>query len=191
MSFEVEQKFRSAGHPELAARLATLGAERGDAIAQVDIYLNHPARDFAQTGEALRIRQMGAENAITYKGPRLAGPTKTRPEHEVAFAAGPEAFETLHKVFVTLGFRPVAEVRKRRTPYHLTIQGRPLEVVLDQVDGLGAFVEVEAIAPDDADLPAAQAAVLELVRQLGLADYEPRSYLRMVLELRASVADGA
>jgi adenylate cyclase class 2 len=191
MSFEVEQKFRSASHAEVAARLATLGAQPGEEIAQVDLYLNHPSRDFAETGEALRIRQVGAGNAITYKGPRLAGPTKTRPEHEVAFAAGPVAFETLRKVFLKLGFRPVAEVHKRRTTYHLSLLGRPLEVVLDQVDGLGAFVEVEAIAEDDADLPSAQAAVQELARQIGLTDLEPRSYLRMILELRASVADGA
>ncbi|MBV8267850.1 MAG: hypothetical protein JO252_16105, partial [Planctomycetaceae bacterium] len=43
---------------------------------------------------------------------------------------------------------------------------------------------VEAIAEDEADLPAAQGAVLDLADVLGLTDVEPRSYLRMALEQR-------
>jgi adenylate cyclase class 2 len=188
MSFEVEQKFRTAGHSEIIARLDAIGAVPGEPLAQVDVYLNHPARDFARTGEALRIRQVGTSNAITYKGPRLDGPTKTRPEYEVAFADGPLALETLRKIFLTLGFRPVAGVHKWRTPYHLTVANRPVEVVLDRVDELGTFVEVEVLARDDADLPAAQATVLDLAGQLGLSDLEPRSYLRMILERHAGAS---
>jgi adenylate cyclase, class 2 len=189
MSFEVEQKFRTNGHPEIAARLVALGATPGAPIRQTDAYLNHPSRDFAETGEAFRIRRVGDANAITYKGPRLAGPTKTRQEHEVDFAAGPESLETLRKVLLSLGFRPIAEIHKVRTPYHLTFRERAVEVVLDEVEELGPFVEVETIAGDHADLAPAQSAVVNLSSMLGLTEREPRSYLRMVMELRAGKAD--
>lgn len=190
MRFEVEQKFRAGGHAEVAAALAALGAEAGATVRQEDAYLAHPARDFARSGEALRIRTSGASNAVTYKGPKRPGATKTREEIEVPFADGPERLAQTRRLFEALGFRPVFVVRKARTPYRLSYRGRPLEVVLDEVEGLGTFVEVETIADGEADLPPAQSAVTGLATALGLSDLEPRSYLRMALERRAAEADG-
>lgn len=185
MGYEVEMKFRTPGHFGLAERLRDLGAVPDGEITQEDAYLGHPSRDFAQTNEALRLRRIGDENRITYKGPRLGGPTKTREEIELAFDEGEPAFAQLHRLFTNLGFRPVATVKKRRRLFHLEHGGRPIEVVLDHVEGLGDFAEVEALAASDADLPAAQAAVLDLAQKLGLAEPEPRSYLRMLLELNS------
>src|SRR5579883_1372511 len=80
MSFEVEVKYRSADHDQLRRLLLELGAREDAPVDQEDVYLRHPSRDFAQTHEALRLRHIGAENRITYKGPRFPGPTKTREE---------------------------------------------------------------------------------------------------------------
>jgi adenylate cyclase class 2 len=85
-----------------------------------------------------------------------------------------------------LGFRRVATIRKRRESFHLDVQSRRLEVVLDAAEGLGDFVEVETIAPSQADLAEAQGAVLAVAGRLGLKDIEPRSYLRMALELQGT-----
>ncbi len=183
MSFEVEVKYRATnGHADLSARLAALGAARSDPVAQADIYLTHPARDFRATNEAFRIRRVGDANFVTYKGPRRAGPTKTREEIEIAFAEGASSFDQLMRLFERLGFGTVATVRKTRTPFHLTFHERPIEVVLDDVDHLGAFAEVEALAGSEADLPDAQSAVLELAGRLGLTETEPRSYLGLLLQ---------
>lgn len=190
MSYEIEQKYRTSGHATVAARLAELGAKPGGSVDQEDAYLDHPARDFATTNEAFRIRRTGARNVVTYKGPKHAGPTKTREEIEVRFADGVESLERMRQLFQSLGFRPVAVIRKVRTPYHLTYDGRQLEVVLDVAEALGTFVEVEAIVESAEDLPEAQRAVLELAEKLGLREVEPRSYLRMALEHRAAEADG-
>ena len=184
MSFEVEVKYRSTDQDELARRLVALGAVPGPEFVQEDAYLNHPARDFAQTNEALRLRSVGESNRITYKGPRLGGPTKTREEIELPLGEGVESFERWLRLLTNLGFRPVAVVRKTRRPFKLTHHGRPIEVVLDVAEAIGEFAEVEAIAEDEADLPAAQGAVLDLADVLGLTDVEPRSYLRMALEQR-------
>jgi adenylate cyclase class 2 len=184
MSYEVELKYRTTDHAALAARLVAMGASAGPEITHEDAYLNHPSRDFALTNEALRLRRIGEENRITYKGPRHDGPTKTREEIEVPFGDGPESFEPMHRLLTNLGFRPVAVIRKVRRPFHLTYQGRPAEVVLDVAEGLGEFAEVEVIATSEVDLPGAQQAVLALARELGLTEVERRSYLGMTLDRR-------
>ena len=184
MSFEIENKYRVSDRADLERRLAGLRAARKEAVEHRDLYLAHPDRDFAATDEALRIRRVGDENAITYKGPKRAGPTKTREELEVSFGSGDEPLRKLTTLFERLGFRPVIEVRKRRTAYSVPDRGREMEVVIDEADALGTFVEVEALAADEADLPAAQAAVASLASELGLHDVEPRSYLRMRLDAR-------
>ncbi len=189
MSYEVEIKFRSADHERLRRQLEALGAVAGPADAQVDTYLNHPSRDFARTGEAFRLRRIGSENRITYKGPRHEGPTKTREEIELPFAEGEETFDQLMRLFENLGFRPVATIRKTRTTFRLPDRPDHLEVALDRAEGLGDFAEVELIAATESELPDAQAAVLAVARELGLTEVEPRSYLRMALEARQPRAD--
>jgi adenylate cyclase class 2 len=190
MSFEVERKYRVGGHVEVAARLLAMGATAGPTLEQEDAYISHPARDFATTGEALRFRRSGDRNALTYKGPKLGGPAKTRKELEVAFEPGPLAYRTMFELFESLGFRPVAVVRKSRVPYRVVVEGHDLEVALDNVAGLGTFVEVEAIAEGPEALAEAQRVVVALADSLGLTDLEPRSYLRMHLEALAASAEG-
>jgi adenylate cyclase, class 2 len=182
MGYEVEVKFRSVDHSLLGQRLAALGAIQADSVDQVDIYLRHPARDFAVTNEAFRLRSIGDENRITYKGPRKPGPTKTREEIEIRVADGGSAAGQLLRLFELLGFRPAATIRKRRTSFHVNRAGQSLEVVLDRAESLGDFAEIEALALTEPELPAAQSAVLALAAELGLTEVEPRSYLRMVLE---------
>ncbi|APW62537.1 class IV adenylate cyclase [Paludisphaera borealis] len=185
MSFEVEVKYRRVDHDRLVRRLAELGAEAKGSVEQEDSYMNHPSRDFAVTNEAFRIRRVGDDNRITYKGPKHAGPTKTREEIEIPFAAGPEPLGGLVRLFETLGFKRVATIRKQRESFHLRFEDHDLEIALDRAENLGDFAEIEAIAADAADLPRAQRAVLELAKLLTLTDVEPRSYLRMHLESAA------
>lgn len=186
MGYEVEIKFRVTDPAALDARLSALGIEPGEPVRHADHYLAHPARDFAATDEALRIRRIGDENRITYKGPKKPGPTKTREEIEVPFDPGEAEFDKIARVFERLGFRPVAVVEKTRREADIERQGRPIAIALDDAGGLGRFAEVEALAADEGDLAAAQEAVVALGRELGLSEVEPRSYLRMTLERRGA-----
>lgn len=182
MNYEVEIKYRVANHDAIIKALDAIGASRTSSTPHSDLYLAHPGRDFAESDEALRLRREGETNAITYKGPKRGGPTKTREEIEVAFESGEEAREKMTRIFLALGFRPVADVKKARTSYDVPERGRPMVVTLDVAEGLGSFAEVEAMADGEEDLPVAQQAVLALAAELGLTDVEPRSYLRMKLE---------
>jgi len=189
MSFEVEVKYRAVDHDHLVQRLVKMGAVAGEVVEHEDVYLSHPARDFGQTGEAFRIRRLGQENRITYKGPRRSGPTKTREEIEIPVASGPDEFRRLRTLLENLGFCPVATVRKRRACFHLKFHEHELEIALDTAESLGPFAEIEALASGEAHLPAAQQAVLALAGTLGLTEVEPRSYLKMVLENQAAVPE--
>jgi adenylate cyclase class 2 len=178
--FEVEVKFRVADHAALAARLAALGAVAGEPIEQEDLYLAHPARDFARTDEALRVRHSGSETVVTYKGPKRAAATKTRTEIELPLLAEPEQAVTL---FTSLGYRPVAVVTKTRQTYRLSRGGFDMQACLDNVGPVGRFVELEILA-DEAAFESAQAVLLATAAELGLREQERRSYLGLTLEQR-------
>ena len=184
MNYEVEQKFPVADLAKVERALAALGAAPQPAVEQVDRYFAHPAKDFSQTDEALRIRRVGGQNFVTYKGPKLDAATKTRRELELPLEPGEAGFQRFAELLEALGFRPVAEVHKTRRPFELRWQGRTFEAVLDDVASVGTFVEVELIAAAD-DLESARAAIVSLANELQLQQPERRSYLEMQLAAAA------
>jgi adenylate cyclase class 2 len=177
---EVEQKFAVGNFAGIERVLNERSIFLSDPIVQVDRYFGHPARNFAQTDEALRIRRVGDENRITYKGPKLDAVTKTRREIELPLASGAAAADAFGELLSALGFSPAAEVRKTRRTARLMHQGFSAEIALDDVAGVGTFVELE-IAAGPPQLEAARSAVVSLGAQLGLTNIERRSYLELLL----------
>ncbi|MHB9286148.1 class IV adenylate cyclase [Halobacteriales archaeon Cl-PHB] len=175
--YEVEVKVRTA-HDGLRDRLESLDADRDGTVRQVDTYYSAPHREFAETDEALRIRQETRQGTttteLTYKGPRVEAESKTREEIETAVADG----EATDGILTALGFDPAATVEKRRERW----QYGPYLVVLDSVDGLGEFVEVETDATES--LESARDGVYDVFRELGLdpTDQTTTSYLGLLLE---------
>jgi len=180
MKYEVEQKFRLADPAALEARLAAMRGTVEGAIVQVDRYFAHPSRDFASTDEALRIRSAGGENWVTYKGPKIDAATKTRRELELAIEPGEAGAARFAELLTALGFKPVAAVRKRRRKAIVPWSGRQVELVLDDVEGVGQFCELE-LSADEAGLDSARAVLATVASHLGLVDSERRSYLEMLL----------
>jgi len=181
MDYEVELKFRVDDLQQITALLADKGAVGCDLQQHRDAYFNHPARDFAETDEAFRIRSIGDDNRLTYKGPLVDQQTKTRQEVEVGCEAGPAGPKKLRAMLTALGFREVLTVVKQRTPFHLDWKGRDVEVTLDEVESLGTFVELETIAEGE-DWQPTRDDLLALADDLGLQDSERRSYLQLLLE---------
>jgi adenylate cyclase, class 2 len=177
---EVEAKYRLPDPAAVEARLRDWGAALVVDHSEVDHYLNAPDRDFARTDEAFRLRRIGERNLLTYKGPRHDARSKTRTELEVPCPPGDEAAEALLKLFRHLGYRPTAVVRKRRRIYEWARGGFTVHACLDEVDGVGRFVELEIVA-DEKDLDAARETVLRTAAELQLGATEPRSYLEQLL----------
>lgn len=180
MLYEVELKFRLADRHRIEASLAALGGVAGGSMEQVDRYFNHPSRDFRVTDEAFRIRSVGAQNCLTYKGPVVDRSTKTRHEIEIGIADGPTAADQMAQMLTALGFRSVHSVRKMRTPWGLDYLGRRFDLAIDVVPDVGTFLEVELLV-EEPGRDAARDAILEVAQQLHLSQPERRSYLELVL----------
>jgi len=185
MRMEVELKFPVQDVDAVATRLASLGAEFASAQEERDLYYAHPARNFAQTDEALRIRQKGGQCFLTYKGPKIDPTTKTRREIDLPLPEGSETFAAWDEMLQALGFWPVAEVRKLRRKAFLAWQGHRVEISLDEVAELGSFIELELVSAP-AGLDSARSTLLALADRLSLHQSERRSYLELLLEKRAA-----
>lgn len=181
MAWEVEQKFKVSDLALVRQDLTAIGAMWEEPISQADRYWNHPCRDFALTDEALRLRQVGPLNFITYKGPRLDLVTKTREELEFPLPDGPQTLEQIGQILAALGFRRVATVHKNRLPGSLLWEGESVHVALDEVAGVGKFAEIEVVV-EAGDLERAKAIVSAVAAKCQLTTSERRSYLELLLE---------
>jgi adenylate cyclase class 2 len=186
MSIEVEQKFRVERLQDVEQLLRDLQIDLSEPQTQVDTYFAHPARDFAETDEALRIRRIGQENFVTYKGPKLDKVTKTRREIELPLAPFDTGADQFAELLGALGFTAVAEVRKSRRHASLPVDGAEIVAALDEVASVGCFVELEAVV-EEARVEEVKAQLSNWADKLKLSHNERRSYLELLLKSQRSV----
>ncbi|UWG48389.1 Adenylate cyclase, class 2 (thermophilic) [Halanaeroarchaeum sp. HSR-CO] len=168
--YEVEVKVR-ADHDAVRSALERLEATRVGTVEQADVYYDVPHRNFAETDEALRIRREvdaagESETVLTYKGPLVEDDSKTREEIETPIVELP----TFEAILDSLGFEPAATVEKTRERWEVD----DYVVSLDDVAGLGGFVEVEAEAEREA-VSSVRDGAYEVLRRL---DLDPESQIR-------------
>lgn len=183
MPFEVELKFPVRATADLQARLTALEGRALPPVTQQDTYFSHPGRRFDQTDEALRLRESGEVNRLTYKGPKVDPESKTRIEVDVPLAAGRQTAARIAELLGLIGFEPVATVRKERQAFDVHWRGWPVNVAVDIVEDLGTFVELETRAEESQIAPAREA-LQNLAGHLGLADSIRESYLEQLLQKR-------
>jgi len=173
-------------------RLEALGAGKRGAVVQIDTYYDAPHRSFAETDEALRIREerLQAEavddstssadgeerdTRLTYKGPLIDVGSKTREEHETGLEDGP----AMRSALEALGFEPAATVRKARERYGF----EGFTITLDLVDGVGEFVEIEAETASESEIETLRTEAGSVLERLHLdvAEQVRTSYLELTL----------
>jgi len=167
---EVEVKARAP--EDIAERIAALGAALLVVENHHDLYFNSPQRDFRFSDEALRIRIKEEGARLTYKGPKLDQTTKSRLERTVKIDDPLQ----MEQILSALGFVRSAQVRKQRCKY--SYEG--VILALDEVEGLGRFVEVEAEGAGDYEEQKQK--VLSILSRLGLSDSIISSYLQLLEE---------
>ena len=180
MQYEVEQKFAVDDLAEVEGRLIRLGGEFLPPIEQSDAYYAHPSRDFAQTDEALWIRRTGDAVRITYKGPRIDATTKTRREIEVPLGGGAEERDSSTRCSNVSAFAWWRRSRSGDVRCICLGCRQEVEVVLDDVHDVGAYVELE-LSADEAGLDQARRTIASLAAELQLSANERRSYLELSL----------
>lgn len=171
---EVEVKVR-VDHSEIRPVLSEMGASKVGVEEQSDVYFAAPYRNFARTDEALRIRSLGGQAVLTYKGPKLDKVSKTRVEIETPVDGTAAA-----KIFHALGFLEAGAVRKKREIF----RAGDITVCLDTIEGLGEFLEVEIDVGNEKYLESSRAQLFKFLSQFGLSEKDSirTSYLEMLLE---------
>lgn len=177
---EVEIKFLAPASADLDQKLRARGATFAGERRECDQYFNAPDRDFGQTDEALRIRQVGSTAKLTYKGPKRDLQTKTRTELEIALAGPETTADTMCQILRCLGYRPSGVVEKQRRLFELALGEFEAEICFDSVKDLGKFVELEIVV-DESKVAAARNVLLKLAQELGLDQPERQSYLELIL----------
>jgi adenylate cyclase class 2 len=148
-----------------------------------DQYFDHPCRRFAQTDEALRIRTIGSQSFVTYKGPKLDKTTKTRRELELPLPTGDDRNVEFAELLEALGFQAVAIVCKERRPFRITHAGCEVHGAYDIVGGIGEFIELELTA-DERGIDEAKRVIASLAQELDLGSSVRESYLELLLSSR-------
>ena len=144
---EREVKIRIRGDSESVVEwFKSRGFTLSDSCYEEDHYFAHPCRDLRLTDEALRLRfrrcDSGARYYLTYKGPRLTeGVVKSRLEIEAELSS--EQGKIIGEILKRIGFDDKFVVRKER----VIMKGSGLNISIDDVEGLGLFVEIEGEIP--------------------------------------------
>lgn len=170
---EIELKVLLPSLAPVRAALRERGARFIKRTREHDVYYNAPHRDFSATDEALRVRYTGGKAVVTYKGAKIKNlGLKAREELNTAVESG----EVVEQILGRLGFTRTAAVSKWRETFAVG----NATISLDDVDGLGTFMEIEVIAESDRD--GALATISRIKEELGICG-EPilASYLELVL----------
>ncbi len=143
----------------------------------IDVYLNHPCRNFYESDETLRIRVPKGNGVceLTYKGPRVKdfGYAKIREELTISFSK--KQLKNLMLILEKLGFTKVAEIEKNREEFIIN----NVKIALDNVKSLGCFVELEYSSENE---------LKDVLKMLGIrGSLMEKTYLEMVLERSKSI----
>ena len=155
MATNIEIKARVQDPDGLMAKVAAISDTAGELIPQEDIFFNSP-----QGRLKLRILAEDQGQLIYYERPDSTGPKQS--EYFIYRTGEPG---TLTDVLTrTYGVRGV--VRKKRWLYWIGIT----RIHLDQVEGLGSFLEFEVVLSNGQSIQEGQAIAAELMERLDIAD---------------------
>ena len=173
---EVETKLKINNMGQMAERLKGLkGMYKGEKT-ETDLYFDHRDTQIFRNGSALRVRDADGKYRLTYKGPKKDDETTSREEIEI----GIESAREMRKILAELGFYVLCGVKKQRKTYLLG----NLIVTLDDVEGLGEFIEVEGKASNDVEYKEKKKEIFMLLNDLKLSSevISKKSYLEMILD---------
>mgnify|MGYP001772829155 CR=1 FL=1 len=135
MGIEREIKLKVPDDFDLEYYLINNGGKLIKREKQIDLYLDFDDLRIKSSGSALRLRISGKNYFITFKGPQKEDLIKNRDEYEVKVS---DYGQTL-KIFESIGIKEKFRITKDRA----TVRFNGLNFEIDDVEGLGKFVEIE------------------------------------------------
>ena len=178
---EVEVKLPVTDLDKIKSQLIEAGFKESGRIEEHDTYFDNQQGDIRANDEALRVRETkdylsGRIRAqINFKGKKMDACTMTREELET----GVEDGAVCKNILQALGYMPVdPEVVKERT----VMCKDPVTASLDNVHGLGEFLELEILTDSEEKKDAALGQIKNILNHLGyqISDTVRKSYLSMI-----------
>ena len=141
---ETEVKIRIPDFADMLARLQAAGfRETVPRQFEANTLYDTPENRLRQDGAMLRLRQFGNSGVITWKGPNIPGPHKSRPELETSVGS----VQTLHQILTSIGFGPSFRYEKYRREFQsgdangtVTLDETPIGIFLE-LEGPGDWID--------------------------------------------------
>jgi adenylate cyclase class 2 len=126
---------------QAAAHFQPLGlAVTAARVFETNFVFDTPQQSIRGAGMLLRLRRVGDRTILTWKGPPVPGPHKSRPELEVQL----DTFDTMTQILGHLGYQTYFRYEKYRTEFSSgTGEGT---VTFDETP-IGNFIELEGRGP--------------------------------------------
>jgi adenylate cyclase, class 2 len=159
---EIEVKYRIDDLEALLTALKSRGIELSDPVHQDD---QAYAPEHWQFGDSklgvsfLRLRTTGGRHQFTLKQPGSNAQACLEHETEVTDRAA------MHAAVLRMGYRPTVQIIKTRRTATLD----NCSLCVDDVEGIGGFLELERLAADDTDEAADQAELAAFIDSLDIA----------------------
>jgi adenylate cyclase class 2 len=104
-------------------------------VFEANFVFDTPQQSIRSARMLLRLRRVGETTVLTWKGPAIEGPHKSRPELEVHL----DSFDTMNQILNHLGYQTFFRYEKYRTEFSSSAGGT---VTFDETP-IGNFVELE------------------------------------------------
>ena len=178
---ECEVKLKIDNKKVVESKLLSLGFIESDSLTETDTYFDNCNGDIRLNDRALRVREtvdLSTKETycqINFKDKKLDNKSMSRHEYETEVANGSE----ITKILECLGYSPVSpKVIKNRK----SLKSDLINACIDSVDGLGDYLELEAIVATEFEKEDALNKISAILEILGysMADTIRTSYLSML-----------
>ena len=178
---EVELKARVADPEAVRKMLETFAVYKGD-FDKADAYWHGPEWRINRGTRGFRVRTEDESVTVTFKNKRSEGGIEINREREFTIADR----EIFTEFIERLGCEPFFEKRKIGSRWEWISGGsHPVTLELLEVPGLGRFLEIEALVPDEdpAAIALARGEIATLLERAGLDEstIEPRYYSELLM----------
>ncbi|HUB93928.1 MAG TPA: class IV adenylate cyclase [Verrucomicrobiae bacterium] len=157
---EIEIKARVDNHTVLLENLVNAGVTLGQPLTQHDVvYLKPDAKSGSKDTIGLRIRTEN-DSVIRFTLKKIVSGGLDKIEHEIEV----DNSEELAAMINLLGFELYSDLTKIRRKTKVGA----IEICVDEVSGLGNFIEAEMLVGDDADHDTVVTELWKLFTRLGI-----------------------
>ena len=144
---EIEASFYlDDGYDKLIANVNNQGFKFEEKIVEEDTYYTDKSMSFIKDRICLRTRKTNEEYLeLTYK-PKTDDNTEKYGKKEVNLSIDPKDSKDVQYVLNELGYDVYVSFKKKREIYSKTINGFKCSVMIDEIENVGRYVELEILA---------------------------------------------